>query len=116
MTVISIPDVVVAKPIHVDLEPASVQVDVGDERKRSVRSIIPTTATLNSHICHYHESKMAVFYAGLKSPPIPLTNKTIIFLKIPTSFTLPISVNIRTPKQQVILLATVRSVSLTYYC
>lgn len=44
MTVVSVPDVVVGEAVHVDLERATVHIDVSDEQKRNVRSAILTTS------------------------------------------------------------------------
>lgn len=44
MTVVGVPDVVVVEAIHVDLELATVYVDVRDKQRRNVKSIIRTTS------------------------------------------------------------------------
>jgi hypothetical protein len=43
VAVVGVPDVVVRKTVHVDLEPVTIHVHVGDKQKRNVRRTIRTT-------------------------------------------------------------------------
>jgi hypothetical protein len=71
----AVPDVVVREPVHVGLELATVHVHVGDEQKRNVRSTIRTTGVWTCE-------QTPEFYAGLRSPPGPLTNKLFFIKKL----------------------------------
>lgn len=71
IAVVGVPDIVVGEAVHVGLELATVHVDVSDEQKRNVRSTIRATSVWTCE-------QTPEFYAGPKSPPVPLTNKLFL--------------------------------------
>ena len=78
IAVVGVPDVGVREAVHVGLELATIDVHVGDEQKRNVRSTIRTTGVWTCE-------QTPEFYAGPRSPPVPLTNKLFFIKKLNAS-------------------------------
>lgn len=69
MQVATVPDVVVLKPVDIDVQAIRIDVHVSNEMCKISSVALP-----------FYFRRTAVFYAGLQSPQISYTNWTIFYV------------------------------------